>query len=60
MQKHFVTGRALELESGSKTLEGKTNYINVDRMHLVETTFEEVGAAVASNWWLNAASVIRF
>ena len=60
MQKHFVTGRALELESGTKTLEGKTNYINVDRMHLLETTFEEVGAAVASNWWLNAASVKRF
>ena len=44
MQKHIVTGRALELESGSKTLEGKTNYINMDRMNLLETTFEEVGA----------------
>ena len=44
MQKHIVTGRALELESDSETLEGKTNYINVDRMNLLETTFEEVGA----------------
>ena len=44
MQKNIVTGRALELESDSETLEGKTNYINVDRMNLLETTFEEVGA----------------
>ena len=44
MQKYIVTGWALELESDSETLEGKTNYINVDRMNLLETTFEEVGA----------------
>lgn len=44
LQKHIVTSRALELESDSETLEGKTNYINVDRMNLLETTFEEVRA----------------
>jgi len=44
MQKHIATGRALELESDSETLEGKTNYINVDRMNLLEATFEEVRA----------------
>ena len=44
MQKYIVTGRALELQSDSETLVGETNYINVDRMNLLETTFEEVGA----------------
>jgi len=41
MQKYIVTGRALELESDSELLEGETNHINVDRMNLLATTFEE-------------------
>ena len=44
MQQVIVTGRKLELESDSEVLEGKTNYINVDRMNLLETAFEEIGA----------------
>lgn len=44
MQKYIVTGKASEIESDSETLEGETNYNNVDRMNLLETTFEEVGA----------------
>ena len=34
----IVTGKAMELESHSKTLGWKTNYINVDRMNLLKTT----------------------
>ena len=44
MQHLIVTGRKLELESDSEVLEGETNYINVDRMNLLETAFEEIGA----------------
>ena len=44
MQQVIVTGRKLELESDSEVLEGETNYINVDRMNLLETAFEEIGA----------------
>lgn len=44
MQKEIVTGRRLELESDSEVLEGETNYINVDRMNILETAFEEIGA----------------
>ena len=41
MLKYIVTGEALVLESKSETLEGETNHINVNRMNLLETTFEE-------------------
>ncbi|XP_022780955.1 uncharacterized protein LOC111322165 isoform X1 [Stylophora pistillata] len=44
MQKEVVTGRRLELESDSEVLEGETNCINVDRMNILETAFEEIGA----------------
>ena len=43
-QQVIVTGRKLELESDSEVLEGETNYRNVDRMNLLETAFEEIGA----------------
>ena len=39
--KYIVTGEALVLEAESETLEGETNHINVNRMNLLETTFEE-------------------
>ena len=44
MQQVIVTGRKLELESDSEILEGETNYINVDRMNLLETALEGIGA----------------
>ena len=44
MQQVIVTGRKLEVESDSEVLEGETNYINVDRMNLLETAIEEIGA----------------
>ena len=44
LQKAIVTGRILELDSDSEVLEGESNCISVDRMNLLETTLEEVGA----------------
>lgn len=41
MHVKIVTGEALVLESKSETVEGETNHINVNRMNLLETTFEE-------------------
>ena len=41
-QQKMVIGRALEVQNVVQTTEGDTNYINVDRYNLMETTFDEI------------------
>jgi beta-glucosidase/6-phospho-beta-glucosidase/beta-galactosidase len=41
-QKKMVIGRVLEVENVVQATEGETNYINVDRHNLMETSFEEI------------------
>ena len=39
----ILTGRALEVASSDKTIDGETNnYITVDRERILETTFSEL------------------
>lgn len=41
-QQKMVIGRALEVQNVAQATEGETNYINVDRHNLMETSFEEI------------------
>jgi hypothetical protein len=41
-QQKMVIGRALEVQNVAQATEGDTNYINVDRYNLMETTFDEI------------------
>lgn len=42
LQSKIVTGRKLELTDENSTIEGKTNFILVDRENLLQTAFEEI------------------
>ena len=46
MQETFVTGRPLELQSTESCINGRTNFIMVDRWDLLKTAFEEISDIV--------------
>jgi hypothetical protein len=55
-QEKIVDGRQLELESECNTIEGKVNYIMVDRNNLLEITFSEI----AGIWNLRTTLEVQF